>query len=168
MRRLLIGLTLFAIAFSAIATPREVRKGYWVPVCDGVEISRHTRYGKALLAVVNHGSDCDIIPPVFEVRFKQGQKLEPEPEPELNDLKISWTTPARNEDGTEIKTIDRFNLYWGLTGSFQNVVQVEADSNSYTLAGLSAGSYSIYMSTVSNGDEGKPSAPITVDVIKRN
>lgn len=161
MHKSIIVLMLLMVSTSLLSGISVVRKGSWTPICSGVWISQHNRYDKALEAVINHGEDCDIKPPSrFEIRFDS----EPEPITETKDLEISWSTPTRREDDTEITSIDRFNLYFAFNGGIQNIIQVEADTNLYTLANVAAGSYNIQVSTVSNGVEGKPSAPITIQV----
>ena len=157
MRNLFLCLTMLLVSAAAFGSISIVMKGYFTPVCDGLAISKHTRLDKAFVAAINHGGDCDILPPVrYEIRLHN----ESEPVAETKDIYLSWSLPNENEDGSTITSIDRFNLYWGLAGSFQNVIQVEATSVNYTLANVSQGTYSFYMTTVSGGVEGNPSASI--------
>lgn len=146
---------------SASANKSITMKGKWTPICNGVEVSQHNRYDKALEVVINQNYDCDIIPP-DRFEYRSGT-IEPA---QLVTIAISWDKPTELEDGTALKTIDRFNIYYDFNGVFQDVIEVEADSVMYTLADVAAGSYSFQISTVSNGVEGKKSDAVIIQAIE--
>ena len=149
-----VALLLVSVAALGITV---TRKGYWTPVCSGIAISKHNRYDKALTAAINHGGNCDIIPPSrFEV------VTEPD-HAETMDILVSWQPPTRREDDSHIDKIDRLNLYYSFDGGVQSIIQVEATSNSYTLSDVAAGSYSFQMSTVSHGREGKKTPLVQIN-----
>jgi hypothetical protein len=157
-------LTLALLVFSSILLAGNITitmKGKWVPVCDGVEISQHNRYDKALEAVINKDSNCDIIPPDrFEIRRQP--LIE---EVQQNDIALSWELPTKREDGSALNTIDRFNLYQTFNDGSTIIIEVESTATSLTLANVAAGSYHFQISTVSEGIEGAKSPPITVELI---
>lgn len=165
MIKYIVLVALVVISFVSSANISIVMKGRWTTVCDGKWISQHNRYDKALEAVINQNTDCDILPPQrFEIRLS-----EPEPEPtteppQTTSIAVSWDIPTRREDGTALTTIDRFNIYYDFDGVLQDVIEAEASSTLYTLANVQAGSYSFRVSTISEGVEGKKSDAVTIQV----
>jgi hypothetical protein len=159
---LLLAFTL--LVFSGVLVAGNITitmKGYWVPVCDGVKISQHNRYDKALEAVINKNSNCDIIPPDrFEIRRQS--LIE---EVQLDGIFLSWELPTEKEDGSALNIIDRLNLYQTFDDGSTIIIEVESTAASLTLADVAAGSYHFQISTVSEGIEGAKSLPITVELI---
>ena len=158
-------LLLFMIAGAAFGSVSITMKGKWVPTCDGIEISSHNRFDKALEASINHGSDCDIIPPSrFEIRHREAQtepEPEPEAEPETHIIELSWSIPTQRENGTELKESD-IEGYFIYADNVQYFV-FEGNATSYTLE-LFKGPHSFTISTLTiDGIEGAQSQIININ-----
>lgn len=82
------------------------------------------------------------------------------------DIQLTWDKPEVYEDGSALTTIDRFNIYYSIDNAVQDVIEVQADANSYTLADVAAGSHTFQISTVSEDVEGERSDPVNVPVNK--
>jgi len=158
MLRLII---LLVFSASIQAEVSIIRKGPWVAVCDGHFISQHNRYDKALAAALNQMANCNIIPPQrWEIRHTSIIKEE-----KSNDILLNWDIPTKNEDGSTLTIIDRYNLYQTFNGGDTSIIEVQADSTNITLADVAAGYYSFQMSTVSEGLEGEKSPVVQVNLI---
>jgi hypothetical protein len=64
------------------------------------------------------------------------------------DILLTWETPAEREDGSQIETIDRFNLYTTIDNVLQSVIEVSGDSTSFQLPQVKAGNHTFQISTV--------------------
>ena len=80
------------------------------------------------------------------------------------DILLTWETPTGREDGSQIETIDRFNLYTTIDNVLQSVIEVPADSTSFQLPEVETGNYTFQISTVEFGQEGALSDPIGVPI----
>ena len=78
------------------------------------------------------------------------------------DIQLTWGTPTEREDGTAIQEIQGYNLYYTLNNVLQDVIEVDASANSYTIQNISTGNHTIQISTVEAGSEGDLSDPVTV------
>ncbi len=148
--------TLLIYSSLSVASITITMKGKWSPTCNGVVISEHKQFTKAVEAVINQNVECDIIPPDrFEIRH---EVVEPK------SIKLTWDLPTEYEDGRALTIIDRFNLYQTFNDGGQMLIEVQASSTEYVLANVSRGVYTFKISTVSEGLEGKPSKAISVTV----
>ena len=80
------------------------------------------------------------------------------------DIILDWTTPELREDGTQIETIDRFNLYSSVNNVLQSVVEIPANSTSFQLPEVAPGNYTFQISTVELGQEGALSDPVSLQI----
>ena len=81
-----------------------------------------------------------------------------------DDILLTWTAPTEREDGSQIESIDRFNLYTTIDNVVQDVVEVPADATDFQLSEVAAGNYTFQISTIESGIEGDLSTPATVSV----
>ncbi len=155
IRLLLLALLIYSSL--SVASITITMKGKWSPTCNGVVISEHNRYDKALEVAINQDAECDIIPPDrFEIRH---EVVEPK------SITLTWDLPTEYEDGRALTIIDRFNIYQTVNDGSQMLIKVQASRTEYVLADVSPGVYTFKISTVSEGLEGKLSKPtiITID-----
>jgi hypothetical protein len=80
------------------------------------------------------------------------------------DILLTWETPTGREDGSQIETIDRFNLYTTIDNVLQSVIEVPATDTSFQLPEVQTGSYTFQISTVEFGQEGALSDPISINI----
>lgn len=81
------------------------------------------------------------------------------------DIVLTWTTPTEREDGSQIKQIDRFNLYHTANNVLQSAIEVSADSTSFQVSDVEAGTHTFQISTVEYGREGALSEPVSMSVV---
>lgn len=81
-----------------------------------------------------------------------------------SDIVLAWEAPTEREDGSEIETIDRYNLYTTIDNVFQGVIEVTADSTSFSIPDVAIGNYTFQISTVESGLESELSSPASVNV----
>ena len=80
------------------------------------------------------------------------------------DIQLTWETPTEREDGSQIDTIDRYNIYHSVDNVVQDTIEAQANSLAYTLVDVAQGSHTFQISTVEGGLEGVLSDPVNVDV----
>lgn len=80
------------------------------------------------------------------------------------DIEISWTKPEVREDGSEIETIDKFNLYHSIDNVSQSVIEVDSTLSEYTVSEAATGIHSFQISAVEAGNEGQLSGSISVSI----
>jgi hypothetical protein len=80
------------------------------------------------------------------------------------DILLTWETPAEREDGSQIETIDRFNLYTTIDNVLQSVIEVPATATSFQLPEVQTGSYTFQISTIEFNQEGALSDPVSVNI----
>lgn len=78
------------------------------------------------------------------------------------DLKLNWVKPELNQDGTAIQEIEKHNLYYTINNVLQDIIEVSALSDSYTIQNIKAGTHTLQVSTVADGTESELSTPKTV------
>jgi len=78
------------------------------------------------------------------------------------DIQLTWSTPELREDGSAIQEIERFNLYYTVNNVLQDVVEIDALSNSYTIQNIEIGTHILQISTIEAGLEGELSDPLTL------
>jgi len=83
------------------------------------------------------------------------------------DILLTWETPTEREDGSQIQTIDRYNLYRTVNNVLQNNIEVSADAISFTIPEVQSGIHTFQISTVELGQEGALSDPISVTVFDK-
>jgi len=83
------------------------------------------------------------------------------------DIILDWTTPELREDGTQIETIDRFNLYTTIDNVLQSVIEVPTDAVSFQLSEVQTGNYTFQISTVEFGQEGALSDPSSINITEK-
>ena len=76
---------------------------------------------------------------------------------------VSWTPPTQNTDGSTLalSSIDSYTIYYGLASNQlnQTVPNIAGSSTSYTVTGLSSGTYFFAMTTTVGGVESDKSNP---------
>lgn len=80
------------------------------------------------------------------------------------DILLTWNLPELREDGSQIGTIDRFNLYTTINNVLQSVVEVPAGATSFQLPQVQTGNYTFQISTVEFGQEGALSDPVSLQI----
>jgi hypothetical protein len=80
------------------------------------------------------------------------------------DILLTWETPTGREDGSQIETIDRFNLYTTIDNVLQSVIEVPATATSFQLPEVQTGSYTFQISTIEFNQEGALSDPVSVNI----
>ena len=78
------------------------------------------------------------------------------------DIKLTQSAPELREDGTAIQEIERYNLYYTHNNVLQDVIEIDALSNSYTIQDIETGTHTLQISTVEAGLEGELSDPLTL------
>ena len=78
---------------------------------------------------------------------------------------LSWVLPELRQDGSQIESIDRLNIYQTSDDGSQVVYEVDSTSTSFQILDLAEGSYSFQISTVELGQEGDKSPPIAVPIL---
>jgi len=89
-------------------------------------------------------------------------------------IELTWAKPELREDGTQIQSIDRFNIYHTFDNVVQDSIEISADDTSYTLSEAEEGTHIFQISAVEDGQEGGRSpaasalvlAPIEVIISK--
>ena len=81
------------------------------------------------------------------------------------DIQLTWDLPTEREDGSEIASIDRFNLYQTFNNGGSVIIEVDPASTSYQILDVETGNYAFQISTVEAGQEGALSDPISVNVL---
>jgi len=69
-------------------------------------------------------------------------------------IELTWAKPELREDGTQIQSIDRFNIYHTFDNVVQDSIEVSADDTSYTISEAEEGTHIFQISTVEDGQEG--------------
>ena len=67
------------------------------------------------------------------------------------DILLSWGLPTEREDGSQIETIDRFNIYSTVNNVLQDTIEVPAGATSFQLPEVAPGNYTFQISTVELG-----------------
>jgi len=130
-----------------------VMRGSWSAECNGVTVSTHNRYDKALESALNQNKNCSVIPPErFEVTVTEDTPL--------RGIELTWDLPTEREDGSQIEKIDRFNLYVYFNTVLQDIIEVAGTATVFQLSEIEAGNYSFQISTVEDGLEGARSEMI--------
>ena len=80
------------------------------------------------------------------------------------DILLTWDLPLEREDGSQIQTIDRFNLYQTVNNVLQSTIQVSGDSTSFQIPEVATGSHTFQISTVELGQEGALSDPVSLNI----
>ena len=133
-----------------------VKRGDWLVICDGVQISNHDRYDKAIQSAINQSKDCDILPPLrIEVRWIKDKPA----------ILLTWDIPTEREDGSSIESIDKFIIYHAISGAIQDPIEVSGSATQYTLLEVAQGSHAFEISTVEDGQEGRKS-PTVIEAIE--
>ena len=78
------------------------------------------------------------------------------------DIQLTWDIPTEREDGSTIQEIEKFNLYYTFNNALQDVIEIDALSNSYTIQDIETGTHTLQISTVEAGLEGELSDPLTL------
>lgn len=78
------------------------------------------------------------------------------------DIYIHWTAPETREDGSQIESLDGYNVYYSIDNGFQSAQPV-ADTN-FLLENVSVGLYTIQVTAIEGGLESEKSSPVTVRV----
>ena len=78
------------------------------------------------------------------------------------DIQLTWSTPELREDGSTIQEIERYNLYYTVNNVLQDVIEIDASANTYTIQDIEIGTHILQISTVESGLEGELSAPVTL------
>ena len=78
------------------------------------------------------------------------------------DISLTWDRPTEREDGSQIQTIDRFNIYHTVNNTVQGVIEVPADATDFQLYEIQEGIHTFQISTVELGQEAALSDPVTV------
>lgn len=81
------------------------------------------------------------------------------------DIQLTWTTPTGREDGSQIESVDRFNIYQTFNNGDQIVYEVVSTSTNYQIPNVETGNYTFQISTVEAGQEGALSDPISLNVL---
>ena len=80
------------------------------------------------------------------------------------DILLTWDKPLEREDGSQIETIGRFNLYTTIDNVLQDVNEIPGDALSFQLSEVETGNYTFQISTVEFEQEGALSDPISVNI----
>jgi len=80
------------------------------------------------------------------------------------DIVLTWDKPLEREDGSQIETIGRFNLYTTIDNVLQDVNEIPGDALSFQLSEVETGNYTFQISTVEFGQEGAKSDPISINI----
>ena len=78
------------------------------------------------------------------------------------DIQLTWDIPTEREDGSTIQEIERYNLYYTVNNVLQDVIEIDASANTYTIQDIEIGTHILQISTVESGLEGELSAPVTL------
>ena len=80
------------------------------------------------------------------------------------DIQLTWDRPEVREDGSEIQTIDRFNLYHTANDGSANIIEIDSTLSSYQITDVEEGVHIFQISTVEAGLEGDPSDFVSIGV----
>ena len=80
------------------------------------------------------------------------------------DIVLTWDKPLEREDGSQIETIGRFNLYTTIDNVLQDVNEIPGDALSFQLSEVETGNYTFQISTVEFEQEGALSDPISINI----
>jgi len=83
------------------------------------------------------------------------------------DILLTWGKPAEREDGSQIQSIDRYNLYTTIDNVLQDAVEIPGNATSFQLSQVKAGNYTFQISTVEFGQEGALSDPVSLNVLDK-
>ena len=139
----------FLAPLLAFAVPVTI-EGTWKVECNITQTNNYNSFDKAIETVLNEE--------IAKVFISRGFNLEASPR--ATGIELTWDIPTEREDGSQIEKIDRFNIYVYFNDVLQNTIEVASDAVSYELLALAAGNYSFQISTVEDGQEGKPSPKI--------
>ena len=90
------------------------------------------------------------------------------------DILLTWTKPELRDNGSQIETLDRFNIYQTINNSSQVPIEVDPTLSSLQIPAISEGTYTFQISTVerytnSAGEnyevESELSDPISINVL---
>ena len=79
-------------------------------------------------------------------------------------IELTWDLPTEREDGSQIESITRFNLYHAVNNGSENVYAIDSASTSHQIPNAEEGTHVFWISTVEAEQEGpkSPAAAITV------
>tara|TARA_R110002074_G_scaffold119_2_gene485 strand:+ start:526 stop:894 length:369 start_codon:yes stop_codon:yes gene_type:complete len=80
------------------------------------------------------------------------------------DIQLTWDLPTEREDGSQIESIDRFNLYQTFNNGGATILEIGSTVSSYQIPNVETGNYTFQISTVEAGQEGALSDPISVNI----
>lgn len=155
---------LLALCVSNAAKAANLKQeGYFEVFCDGVKISQHTTYHKAIESSLeaSNGNECTIDAPNVLVSME----TQIEVEPNSGGLTLMWDTPTTREDGTplEASEIKGYRLYW----SFEEGPVFDSGlltGNAYDLKPF-PGTWRLWLTTVTtDGLESKKTPPLDLDL----
>ena len=78
------------------------------------------------------------------------------------DIQLTWDIPTEREDGSTIQEIERYNLYYTVNNVLQDVIEIDASANTYTIQDIEIGTHILQISTVESGLEGDLSNPVAL------
>jgi hypothetical protein len=151
----LIALLLLPVCASAQTTSTRVTPYDWqCATADGTRISDHARFDTAFVACLNAPTGSLIKGGTY--RIGKGV-VTPPPPPVLGSVAVSWSLPTKNKDGSNIGAITGFEMEYGTDA--QNLIQrvtIPASQTSYTIPGLSPGTWYIRMYVITADGKSDP------------
>ena len=83
------------------------------------------------------------------------------------DILLTWDLPTEREDGTQIESIDRFNLYQTIGVGLPSLIEIPAGATSFQLSEVQTGTHTFQISTVELGQECAKSDPVSVNISEK-
>ena len=80
-------------------------------------------------------------------------------------IELTWTLPELREDGSQIESITRFNLYHAVNNGSENVYAIDSTSTSHQISNAEEGTHVFRISTVEAEQEGPKSPAIATTVL---
>lgn len=80
-----------------------------------------------------------------------------------NGILVSWDSVKENEDGSELKDLVGYNIYW-IKGVGSNFVLIDKGVNSYRIENIEAGNYEVGVTSVDEFNELKDITKIVVTI----
>ncbi len=140
MKYLALLLLLPVCALADVTSTRITTFDFQCQDAQGNRISDHARFDTAFVACLNAPTGSLVKGGTY--RIGKGVVAPPV----LGSIPVTWTVPLKNKDGSNIGTITSFEMEYGTDAN--NLVQrvtIPANQTSYTIPGLTPGTWYIRM-----------------------
>lgn len=156
--KLFAAFALLTFALAVAANITVTRKGDYVVICDGQEISRHYTYHKALESAVNQKGTCIIEQPPMEVKVTVIEGL--------SYIEFNWNIPTgREKEGEVLEKKDIAGYIIERVGAIDPIFIDDGEVTRHVAGPYASGTYEFTIVTIDSDSQlSKPSKPVEVIV----